>query len=257
MSSPSGLVHFITGAASGLGKGTLIHLLKHGARGVYCFDMQQFPKDEIEDADKVSHYRGDVRDEACIQEALEHCYKKFGKIDTVINCAGVSIAFRVFNFKQNRPHTLQDFETVMDVNVAGTFNVNRLACSYLYKNEPDEENKQRGLIINTSSVAGYDGQIGQVAYSASAGAINSMTLPMARDLGGVGIRVCTIAVGYFDTPLLSYLPQNLLDFLKMTTLCPKRLGKPEDYGKLVQAIIDNPYLNGTVIRLDGGMRALV
>lgn len=256
MASPSGLVHFITGAASGLGKGTLIHLLKQGARGVYCFDMQALQPD-LQEGEKVGSFQGDVRDEANVQEALENCHRKFGRIDTVVNCAGVSVAFRVFNFRQNRPHSLKDFQTVLDINVGGTFNVNRLACPYLYKNEPDEENKQRGIIINTSSVTAYDGQIGQVAFSASAGAINSMTLPLARDLGGIGIRVLTIAVGYFDTPLLSYLPQNLLDFLKMTTLCPKRLGKPEDFAKLVQAIIENPYLNGTVIRLDGGMRALV
>jgi len=222
---------------------------------VFCYYMKEF-SETFNDADKFISRRGDVRDETQTQEALEECYKKFGRIDNVVNCAGVSVAFRVFNFRRDKAHLLKDFQTVIDINVIGTFNVTRLACPYIFKNEPNSDG-QRGVIINTSATAGFDGQVGQCAYAASAGAINSMTLPLSRDLGISGIRVVTIAPGYFNTPLISYLPENILEFLRLSTLCPRRLGEPEDYAKLVQAIIDNPYLNGTVIRLDGGMRALV
>ena len=152
---------------------------------------------------------------------------------------------------------MKDFRDVMEINALGTFNVNRLAAGYLFKNTPDEKHGLRGLIINTSGNAAFDGQIGQTAYSASAGAINSMTLPLARDLGVVGIRCLTISCGYFKTPLLSYLPSNILEFLANSSLCPKRLGEPEDYAKLVEAIVENPYLNATIIKLDGGMRMLI
>ncbi|XP_074595654.1 3-hydroxyacyl-CoA dehydrogenase type-2-like [Brevipalpus obovatus] len=252
----TGMVSFITGAASGLGKGTLLHLLRNGARGVYCYDMQPFPVDSVNDKNKFMYRQGDVRDEQSTQDALEECFKKFGRIDNVINCAGVSVAFRIFNFRRDKPHSLKDFQQVIDINVTGTFNVVRLACPFIFKNDPNKDG-QRGVIINTSATAGFDGQIGQAAYSASAGAINSMTLPLARDLGSSGIRVMTIAVGYFNTPLISYLPENIQEFLRLSTLCPRRLGEPEDYAKLVQAIIENAYLNGSIIRLDGGMRALV
>ena len=253
MSAVNGCVAFITGAASGLGKATLKHLLTKGARGVYCFDTQAFPE-EVGKSDNFASYRGDVRSEENVSAALEECYKKFGKIDTVVNCAGVSVAFRLFNFKKNRAHDLKDFADVFQVNCLGTFNVNRLAAGYLYKNTPDEANGLRGLIINTSGNAAFDGQIGQAAYSAAAGAINSMTLPLARDLGVVGIRCLTISCGYFKTPLLAHLPKNILEFLENSTLCPKRLGEPTDYARLVEAIMDNEYLNATVIKLDGGMR---
>lgn len=148
---------------------------------------------------------------------------------------------------------MKDFIKVIDVNLIGTFNVARLACELFADNKPNQDG-QRGVIINTASVAAYDGQIGQAAYAASKGAIVGLTLPMARDLSSMGVRVNTIAPGLFDTPLLSALPEKVKALLAQTIPFPSRLGKPEEFAQLVQAIIENPYMNGEVIRLDGSLR---
>ena len=163
------------------------------------------------------------------------------------------MAFKTYNFNKEKPHGLGDFTKVQMVNVVGTFNVSRLAVGLMGQNDPCDDN-QRGVVINTASVAAFDGQMGQVAYSASKGAIVGMTLPMARDLASKGIRVVTIAPGLFDTPLLASLPEKVRAFLAKTVPNPSRLGLPDEYAQMVQAIVLNNMLNGEVIRLDGALR---
>ena len=178
---------------------------------------------------------------------------KFGRLDATVNCAGIGVAFKVYNFNKNRAHSLEDFNKVQMVNVCGTFNVIRLAVGMMGSNEPDDDN-QRGVVINTASVAAFDGQMGQAAYSASKGAIVGMTLPLARDLAQQGIRVNTIAPGLFDTPLLASLPEKVRAFLAKTVPNPSRLGSPDEYAHLVQHIVLNKMMNGETIRLDGAIR---
>lgn len=197
----------------------------------------------------------DVTSEADVQKALDIARDKYGRLDVAVNCAGIGVAYKTYNFNKDRPHVLEDFAKVINVNTVGTFNVIRLSVGLIGKNEPNEDG-QRGVVINTASVAAYDGQMGQAAYSASKGAIVGMTLPIARDLSTQGIRCVTIAPGLFDTPLLASLPQKVRDFLASTIPFPKRLGDPDEYAHLVQSVIENPLLNGEVIRLDGALRMM-
>merc|ERR1719493_344124 len=178
---------------------------------------------------------------------------KFGRLDAVVNCAGIGVAFKVYNFNKDRAHTQEDFVKVQLVNTCGTFNVIRQAVGLIGKNEPDSDN-QRGVVINTASVAAFDGQMGQAAYSASKGAIVGMTLPLARDLSSHGIRVNTIAPGLFDTPLLASLPEKVRIFLAKTVPNPSRHGNPDEFAHLVQHIVLNKMMNGETIRLDGAIR---
>lgn len=188
-----------------------------------------------------------------MKNALELVKKKFGKLDVVVNSAGIAAAFKVYNFNKDLPHDLETFANVVRVNTIGTFNVIRLSVGLMGINTPNPDG-QRGVIINTASVAAYDGQMGQAAYSASKGAIVGMTLPLARDLSSQGIRVCTIAPGLFDTPLLQSLPEKVRTFLAKSVPFPQRLGHPDEYAQLAQAIVENPLLNGETIRLDGALR---
>ena len=188
-----------------------------------------------------------------VEDALSITKDKFGRLDAVVNCAGIGVAFKTYNFNKDRPHTIEDFAKVMNVNTIGTFNVIRLSAGLIGANEPDSDN-QRGVIINTASVAAFDGQMGQAAYSASKGAIVGMTLPIARDLASHGIRVNTIAPGLFDTPLLASLPEKVRAFLAKTVPNPSRLGDPDEFAHLVQHIILNHMMNGETIRLDGAIR---
>ena len=194
-----------------------------------------------------------VTSEADVQKALDTTKEKFGKLDVLVNAAGIAVAFKVYNFNKKKPHLLDDFQRVVNVNLVGTFNVTRLAVGMIGDNTPNEDG-QRGVVINTASVAAYEGQIGQAAYSASKGGVVAMTVPLARDLSSQGIRVCTIAPGLFDTPMLQSLPQKVREFLAQTVPFPKRLGKPDEYAQLCQTIVENPLLNGEVIRLDGALR---
>lgn len=178
--------------------------------------------------------------------------ERFKKLDITVNCAGIARAYQIYNFNTNVAHELEDFATPINVNVIGSFNVLRLAAGMMGKNIPDE-NGQRGVIINTSSTCAFDGEIGQSAYSASSSAIVSMTLPIARDLSTQGIRCCTIAAGLFRTPLLN-VPEKVISFLSDTVCFPNRVGLPGEFAHLVQYIIENPMINGEVIRLDGGLR---
>ncbi|MCL4872144.1 MAG: 3-hydroxyacyl-CoA dehydrogenase [Anaerolineae bacterium] len=192
-----------------------------------------------------------VSEEAHVQSAVAGAIERFGRLHGVINCAGVAIAQRVLG--REGPHALADFARVINVNLVGTFNVIRVAAAAMAQNDPNEEG-ERGIIINTASVAAFDGQIGQAAYSASKGGVVAMTLPIAREFARSGIRVMTIAPGIFDTPMMAGLPEAARLSLGQQVPFPSRLGRPDEYAALAQHIIENPMLNGEVIRLDGAIR---
>lgn len=241
-------VAFVSGGGSGLGQGTVKRLIEQGIKGVVAFDLK---KGNFEHA-KLVNIEGDVTKEEDVNKALEQCKSKFGFLNAVVNCAGIGYAARIYDYRKNRIHPLEEFKKVIEVNTVGTFNVARLAAQHLVQNEMVAG--QKGVIIMTSSVAAYDAQIGQAAYAASKGAVNGMTLAIARDLSTAGVRCVTIAPGLFDTPLLQGLPDKVRVQLAATVPCPARLGDPMEYGHLVQTIIENPMLNGEVIRLDGALR---
>jgi len=250
-----GAVSLVTGGASGLGKATAERLVQQGSRVVLC-DLPVSKGSAVAKElgeDKCIFAPVDVSNEADVQNALKLAKDKFGKLDNVVNCAGIGVAFKTYNFNKKLPHSLDDFSRVIKVNTIGTFNVIRLSVGLIGENAPNADG-QRGVVINTASVAGYEGQMGQAAYSASKGAIIGMTLPLARDLASQGIRVCSIAPGLFKTPLLSGLPDKVIAFLSKSVPFPQRLGDPAEYAMLVQSIIENPMLNGEVIRLDGAIR---
>lgn len=197
----------------------------------------------------------DVTSEKDIVQALDVAKSKFGRLDIAVNCAGIAVAFKTFNFNKDLAHRLEDFQNTININTVGTFNVIRLSSGLMGKNEPNVDG-QRGVIINTASIAAYEGQAGQAAYAASKAAIVGMTLPIARDLSIQGIRVMTIAPGLFETPLLTALPDKVRAFLAKTIPFPPRLGDPKEFAQLVETIVDNPLLNGEVIRLDGALRMI-
>jgi 3-hydroxyacyl-CoA dehydrogenase/3-hydroxy-2-methylbutyryl-CoA dehydrogenase len=193
-----------------------------------------------------------VTSETDVQNAIQVAVEKFGGLTAAVNCAGIGIAKRTVTKKG--PHPLNEFEGVLRVNTIGTFNVIRLVAAAMADREPYSESGERGVIVNTASVAAFDGQIGQAAYSASKGGIVGMTLPVARDLAKYGIRVCTIAPGLYDTPLLAELPEKVRQELAKSIPFPQRLGHPDEFAHLVQCILENPMMNGEVIRLDGAVR---
>lgn len=242
----------VTGGASGLGGATAERFARAGAN-VAIFDLNEEvgSKHAQSLGEKVVFYQTDVTDEDNVQASLEQAKAQFGNIDILVNCAGIGWVERTVG--REGPHSLKAFSTVIQVNLIGTFNVIRLTAALMAENEPND-NKERGVIVNTASVAAFDGQIGQAAYSASKGGIVGMTLPIARDLSRMGIRVCTIAPGIFDTPLLAALPEPARISLGEQVPFPSRLGDPAEYAQLVQSIVENPMLNGEVIRLDGALR---
>ncbi|HEY5950663.1 MAG TPA: SDR family NAD(P)-dependent oxidoreductase, partial [Kofleriaceae bacterium] len=195
--------------------------------------------------------KADVTDAAQVEAAIALA-SGLGPLRVVVSCAGVGWASRTLD-KTGKPHDLELFKTVIGVNLVGTFNVLRLGAAAIAKTEPLAHG-ERGVIVNTASVAAFDGQIGQIAYAASKGGVAAMTLPAARDLAPVGIRVVTIAPGIFDTPMLGALPEEKRAALAADVVFPKRLGSPDEYGALVSAIVENGYLNGETIRLDGSLR---
>ena len=245
-------VALITGGASGLGFASAQKLIAAGAKIMVMDLNEDNAKKACTELDGETDYAvANVAEEASVQEAINKTIEKFGKIDIVLNCAGIGSASKTVG--KDGAHPLDYFKIVLDVNLVGTFNVLRLAAVEMGKNEPEKDN-ECGVIINTASVAAYDGQIGQAAYSASKAGVVGMTLPIARDLGRMGIRINTIAPGIFDTPMMAMAPDEVRKPLIEMTQFPKRLGNPEEYALLAMQIIENPYLNGETIRLDGGIR---
>ena len=244
-----GKVFIVTGGASGLGEGTARMLAKCGGKVVIA-DMQVEKGEAVAKEIGASFVRCDVSSEADGQAVVAQALS-MGKLMGLVNCAGIAPAEKLVG--RNGPHLLESIQKTININLIGSFNMMRLAADAMAKNEP-EATGERGVMISTASVAAYDGQIGQVGYAASKGAIVSMTLPIARELARSGIRNMTIAPGIFGTPMLFGMPQEVQDSLAAGVPFPSRLGRPEDYAKLVQHIFENDMLNGEVIRLDGAIR---
>ena len=242
-------VFIVTGGASGLGEGTARMLAGHGGRVVVA-DLQDAKGQALAEEIGGRFVRCDVSQEADGQ-AVVAAALSLGKLVGLINCAGIAPANKTVG--KEGAHALAAFAKVIQVNLIGSFNMIRLAAEAMCRNEP-EATGERGVLISTASVAAYDGQIGQAAYAASKGGVVGMTLPIARDLARNGIRNMTIAPGIFGTPMLFSMPQEVQDALAASVPFPSRLGRPEDYAKLVHQIISNDMLNGEVIRLDGAIR---
>ena len=242
----------ITGGASGLGKATAERIVAAGGR-VALLDLPTSKGAEAAEAlgKQAVFAPTDVTNSDHVEAALALATERFGPLTALVNCAGIGTAIRTVT--KGGPHPLDAFTFTIQVNLIGTFNCIRLAAARMMGNQPNEEG-ERGVIINTASVAAFEGQIGQAAYSASKGGIVGMTLPIARDLAGYGIRVVTIAPGLFDTPLLAMLPEQARQSLAQQTPFPQRFGRPSEYAALAAHIIENHMLNGETIRLDGAIR---
>ncbi|MBI3209093.1 MAG: 3-hydroxyacyl-CoA dehydrogenase [Candidatus Solibacter usitatus] len=247
-----GKAALITGGGSGLGRATAQAIVERGGR-VLLLDRNEVAAKAVaaELGDAAASATADVCDSAGVQAAVDACVSRFGAIHILVNCAGVGDPGRVVN--KDGPMPLERFARIIQINLIGTFNAIRLAAAKMIQNTPDEQG-ERGVIINTASVAAFDGQIGQAAYSASKGGIVGMTLPLARDLARNGVRVMTIAPGLFETPLLGGLTEEIRASLGAQVPFPSRLGQPSEYAALACAIIGNSMLNGEVIRLDGALR---
>ena len=245
----TGVAAIVTGGGSGLGRATAEALAAKGAR-VAVFDLNAAAADEAAKAVKGLAIVADVADESSASAALAKAAAAHGAARVLVNCAGIGVAKRVVG--REGPQPLGDFEKVIRVNLIGTFNMIRLAAAGMAALEPVDG--ERGVIVSTASVAAYDGQIGQAAYSASKGGVVAMTLPIARELAQFGIRVNTIAPGVFMTPMMAGLPQAAQDSLGASVPFPARLGQPAEYAALAVHIIENGYLNGETIRIDGALR---
>lgn len=248
-----GNIAIVTGGASGLGLATVRNLHQKGAK-VVLFDLNEEKGKEIAEelGSGVTYLIVNVADEDSVKGGIEETIKQYGAIHICVNCAGIAPPGKTIGKKGVLP--LANFKKVIDINLIGTFNVIRLAAEQMVKNKPLTDDGERGIIVNTASVAAFDGQMGQAAYGASKAGVAGMTLPIARDLSEFGIRINTIAPGLFRTPMAAGLPEKILEKLENMAEFPKRLGKPEEYASLVQFLIENNYINGEVIRLDGGIR---
>ena len=244
-------VFIVTGGASGLGGGTSRLLAANGAKVVIA-DVQADKGEALarELGGNARFVKCDVTNETDAQ-AVVNAAQQFGTLRGLVNCAGIAIGEKTVG--KDGPHALASFTRVITINLIGSFNMIRMAATAMSKLEPTADG-ERGVLINTASVAAFDGQIGQAAYSASKGGVVGMTLPIARDLSRSGIRVCTIAPGIFATPMLLGMPQEVQDALGKMVPFPSRLGKPAEFAALVRHIVENAYLNGEVIRLDGAIR---
>ena len=245
-------VFLVTGGGSGLGAAAATMLAANGGKVVIA-DLNESAGRDLEGflGGAVRFVKADVTDEASTQAAVETCVSAFGAIHGLVNCAGVAPGERVVG--RNGPHALASFERAVRINLVGTFNAIRLAAAKMSV-QPAIEGGERGVIVNTSSVASTDGQIGQAAYAASKAGVNGMTLPIARELAKFGIRVMTIAPGIFDTPMLQGMSEEVRNSLGAQVPFPSRLGDPDEFAQLVRHIVENEMLNGTVIRLDGAIR---
>src|SRR6187431_1893219 len=248
----TGKTFVITGGASGLGRATAETILAAGGN-VVLLDVNAETGQAAEQAlgSKAKFALADVSSEEQVKAAVDLAVATFGGLHGAVNAAGIGPAAKVLG--RNGPHPLDLFEKTIKVNLVGTFNVIRLAAAVIAQNQP-QDSGERGVIVNTASIAAFDGQIGQPAYAASKGGIVGMTLPIAREFAQLGIRVVTIAPGIFDTPLLAALPEPTRLSLGQQVPFPSRLGRPSEYAALVKQIIENEMLNGTVIRLDGALR---
>lgn len=240
----------ITGGASGLGEATARKLCNAGA-SVVIFDRDEARGTQVAGEIGAGFAKVDVTDQDSVGDGIKLAVKTMGKINACINCAGIAAGEKTVG--RDGPHALDSFKRTVDINLVGTFNVLRLAAAEMSGNAPDG-NGERGVIINTASIAAFDGQMGQAAYGASKAAIAGLTLPVSRDLARNCIRVMAIAPGIFMTPMLQGLDQEIIDGLAVDVTFPKRLGKPEEFAALAAFIIENNYLNGEIIRIDGGLR---
>jgi NAD(P)-dependent dehydrogenase (short-subunit alcohol dehydrogenase family) len=250
---PKGAVAIVTGGASGLGAATAARLAERGAT-VVILDLPSSPGEQTAASLAGANHTfapADVQDPQAVQAAVDAATQR-GPLRILVNCAGIGTPGKVVN-REGTPMPLEQFAKVVGVNLIGTFNVIRLAAAAMLAQPPTAEG-ERGVIVNTASIAAFDGQIGQASYSASKGGIVGMTLPLARDLAANGVRVNTIAPGIFDTPLMNAAPQNVKDALAAGVPNPSRFGRPDEYAALALHIIENQYLNGEVIRLDGALR---
>jgi len=248
-----GKTAIVTGGASGLGRATTEHFIENGAN-VLVIDLNDALGRELEAAHggKVKYCKTDVADEAEVGAAITAALETFGNIDIAVNCAGIGTPQKVLDREGNR-NPLSYFKKIISVNLIGSYNLLSHAAEAMQKNTPNDDG-ERGVIINTASVAAYEGQIGQAAYSASKGGIVGLTLPVARELARSGIRVMTIAPGFIHTPLFDGLPEAAVESLTNQVVFPKRLGKPQEYAKLAGHIVENAYLNGETIRMDAAAR---
>ncbi len=241
----------VSGGASGLGAATVRRLHEAGALVVIA-DVNPEKGEPLAEELGIPFVQTDVREEDQVQAAVDKASEAEGGLRIAISCAGTGIPIKVASSRG--PHPLDAFKVIIDINLIGTFNLMRLAAFSMLSNNAPDEGGERGVCINTASVAAFEGQVGQIAYSASKGAVVGMTIPAARDLADKGIRVNTIAPGLFDTPLLGALPEEQRAALGAQVPFPNRLGRPDEYAQLAQQIVENPMLNGETIRLDGAIR---
>lgn len=246
-------VAIVTGGASGLGEATVRNLVSAGAK-VAILDMDEVRGQAaaLNIGSAAAFFKTDVCDETSVQKAVNDVVSHFGAIHVLVNCAGVGTPMKVLGKKGPMP--MEHFERVVRINLIGSMNLVRLAGEKMMNNPPAGEDGEKGVVINTASVAAFDGQIGQAAYAASKAAVAGMTLPIAREFADYGIRVMTIAPGIFETPMLAGLPEPAKEALNSMMPFPKRLGRPQEYAMLVAQIIENPMLNGETIRLDAALR---
>jgi NAD(P)-dependent dehydrogenase (short-subunit alcohol dehydrogenase family) len=243
----------VTGGASGLGEATIRRLASAGAKVVILDrDAEKGEALAKELGEGAAYSPADVTSEGDVAAAIELA-TSFAPLRVAVSCAGIGWAGRVVA-RDGTPHDLNLFQTVININLVGTFNVLRLAAAAMAKNEPSNEDGERGVIVNTASISAFEGQIGQIAYASSKAGLVGLTICAARDLSNLGVRVNTIAPGTFDTPMLALLPEPQRQALGQSIPFPRRLGRPEDFAALVEHIARNPYINGETIRLDGALR---
>lgn len=248
----AGSVFVVTGAGSGLGAAVAERLAGLGA-SILIADINTQGGETIAArlGSTVAFVRTDVTDESEGRAAIDKAVERFGGVHGLVNCAGIAPGEKVLG--RDGPHRLESFARAIAINLTGTFNMIRLAAEVMARNDADADGN-RGVVVNTASVAAFDGQIGQAAYAASKGGVAAMTLPIARELARHGIRVATIAPGIFETPMMAGLPEEVQESLGKSVPYPSRLGRPDEYAAMVQHIVENDYLNGEVIRLDGALR---
>ena len=247
-----GKVAVITGGASGLGKATAEMVIAKGGKVAVLDLNEELAQATAAELGEAKAYQVNVTDDASVTKAIEGVKSDFGAIHVNVNCAGIGAASRTVG--KDGALDINKFNFIVQVNLIGTFSVLSKCAAIMQVNDPEGEALERGVVINTASVAAFDGQIGQAAYSASKAGVSGMTLPIARDLSRQGVRVCTIAPGIFDTPMMAGAPDQVRDPLINMVQYPKRLGLPPEFALLSQQIVENPYLNGETIRLDGGIR---